>query len=96
MISSVETTEQGRLVEVRQPVLGLAGRHDRTCWVADAEAIARGIPGARPVFFGNSAQITFGEVPEATRPLWKPSSSPCAARHRAADPGIVKTPWRPS
>jgi pimeloyl-ACP methyl ester carboxylesterase len=50
-----------RLGEVRHPVLVLAGRHDRTCTVAAAEAIAGGIPGAELCVFEASAHMMFIE-----------------------------------
>ena len=42
-------------------MLVLAGRHDRTCTVAAAEAIAGGIPGAELCVFENSAHMMFIE-----------------------------------
>jgi proline iminopeptidase len=54
-----------RLGEVAHPVLVLVGRHDRTCSVGAAEAIARGIPDAELVVFENSAHMTFIEEQEA-------------------------------
>jgi proline iminopeptidase len=56
---------EARLGEVRHPVLVLAGRHDRTCSVPAAEAIASGIPDAELVVFENSAHMTFVEEPDA-------------------------------
>ena len=50
--------------EVTQPVLVLAGRFDRTCAVAGAEAIAAGIPNAELVVFEESAHMTFVEENE--------------------------------
>jgi pimeloyl-ACP methyl ester carboxylesterase len=50
-----------RLGEVTHPVLVLAGRYDRTCTVAAAEAIAGGIPGAELCVFENSAHMAFIE-----------------------------------
>jgi pimeloyl-ACP methyl ester carboxylesterase len=50
-----------RLGEIRHPVLVLAGRHDRTCTVAAAEAIAGGIPGAELCVFEASAHMMFIE-----------------------------------
>lgn len=55
---------EDRLGRVTQPVLVLAGRHDRTCSVAAAEAIAAGIPNARLVVFEASAHMTFVEENE--------------------------------
>jgi proline iminopeptidase len=50
-----------RLDRVTQPVLVLAGRHDRTCAVAGAEAIAAGISNAELVVFEESAHMTYVE-----------------------------------
>jgi proline iminopeptidase len=58
---------EDRLPGVRHPVLVLAGRHDRTCSVPAARAIAAGIPGARLVVFERSGHMTFAEEPEAYR-----------------------------
>ena len=52
---------QERLPSVRHPALILAGRHDRTCSVAGAEAIADGIPDAELVVFEDSGHMTFIE-----------------------------------
>jgi proline iminopeptidase len=54
-----------RLGEVTHPVLVLAGRHDRTCSVAAAEAIANGVPNAELVVFENSAHLMFVEEQDA-------------------------------
>jgi proline iminopeptidase len=54
-----------RLGEVSQPVLVLAGRHDRACSVEASMAIASGIPNARLVIFENSAHMAFVEENEA-------------------------------
>jgi pimeloyl-ACP methyl ester carboxylesterase len=56
---------EDRLSQVTQPVLVLSGRKDRTCVVAAAEAIARGIPDARLVVFEHSGHMTFVEENEA-------------------------------
>jgi pimeloyl-ACP methyl ester carboxylesterase len=53
------------LGDVTHPVLVLVGRHDRTCSVAAAEAIARGIPGAELVVFENSGHMTYVEEQDA-------------------------------
>lgn len=50
-----------QLGQVGHPVLVLAGRHDRTCTVAAAEAIAGGIPGAELCVFEDSAHMMFIE-----------------------------------
>jgi proline iminopeptidase len=54
-----------RLGEVSQPVLVLAGRHDRVCSAKAAEATAKGIPGAELVIFEHSAHMTFVEEQDA-------------------------------
>jgi len=54
-----------RLGQVTHPVLVLAGRYDRVCSVAAAEAIAHGIPRAELVVFENSAHMMFIEEEEA-------------------------------
>jgi proline iminopeptidase len=56
---------EDRLGEVSQPVLVLAGRHDRTCSVEAAEVIARGIPWAELVIFEQSGHMTFFEENES-------------------------------
>ncbi len=55
---------EDRLGSVSQPVLVLAGRHDRTCSVEAAEVIARGIPQAQLVIFEQSGHMTFVEENE--------------------------------
>jgi proline iminopeptidase len=50
-----------RLAEVTQPVLVLAGRHDRACSVEAAEAIAAGVPHGALVVFEHSAHMMFVE-----------------------------------
>ncbi len=52
---------EDRLGEVSQPVLVLAGRHDRVCSAKAAEAIAKGIHGAELVIFEHSGHMTFVE-----------------------------------
>jgi proline iminopeptidase len=56
---------EGRLAEVTHPVLVLAGRHDRTCSVAAAEALAAGLPDSELVVFERSGHMTFVEENEA-------------------------------
>jgi proline-specific peptidase len=56
---------EDRLGEISQPVLVLAGRHDRTCSVEAAEAMAAGIPQAELVVFEHSAHFAFAEEPAA-------------------------------
>jgi proline iminopeptidase len=56
---------EDRLGDIPQPVLVLAGRHDRTCVVEAGEAIAGGIDGAELVVFEDSGHLTFAEENEA-------------------------------
>jgi proline iminopeptidase len=58
---------EDRLGGVTHPVLVLAGRHDRTCSVEGARAIAAGIPGAELVVFEHSGHMAFVEEPDAYR-----------------------------
>ncbi len=53
-----------RLDTVVQPLLVLAGRHDRTCSLAGAQAIADGVPDAELVVFDQSGHMTFVEEEE--------------------------------
>ena len=46
-------------------MLVLAGRHDRTCSVAAAQAIADGIPDSELVIFEHSGHMTFVEENDA-------------------------------
>jgi proline iminopeptidase len=55
---------EDRLGGVSQPVLVLAGRHDRTCSVEAAEVITRGIPQAELVIFEHSGHMTYVEENE--------------------------------
>jgi proline iminopeptidase len=55
---------EDRLGEIGHPVLVLAGRHDRTCTVEAAEAMAAGIPNAELVVFEESAHMMFAEEPD--------------------------------
>jgi proline iminopeptidase len=56
---------EDRLGEVTHPVLVLAGRHDRTCSVVAAEAMAAGLPDSELVVFERSGHMTFVEENEA-------------------------------
>lgn len=56
---------EDRLGELAHPVLVLVGRHDRTCSVAAAEAIARGVPGAELVVLEDSGHMGYYEQPDA-------------------------------
>jgi proline iminopeptidase len=58
---------EDRLAGIAHPVLVLGGRHDRTCAIEGAEAIAAGIPGAELAIFYHSAHMTFVEEPDAYR-----------------------------
>ena len=53
-----------RLVEVTQPMLVLAGRHDRVCPAEASERMARLLPRAELHVFEESAHMTFVEEPE--------------------------------
>lgn len=55
---------EDRLPTITQPVLVIAGRHDRTCSMEAAEATARGIRGSELVVFQNSAHMPFVEENE--------------------------------
>jgi proline iminopeptidase len=55
---------EDRLGTVTHPVLVLAGRHDRTCSLAAAEAIAGGIPAAELAVFEDSGHMMFIEEQE--------------------------------
>jgi pimeloyl-ACP methyl ester carboxylesterase len=52
-----------RLPHVPQPVLVLAGRHDRTCVPAGAERIAELVPGSELHVFEQSGHMSFIEEP---------------------------------
>lgn len=52
---------EGRLGDVRHPVLVLGGRHDRTCAIGASEEMARRLPDAELVVFENSAHMMFAE-----------------------------------
>jgi proline iminopeptidase len=56
---------EDRLGDVTQPVLVLAGRHDRTCSVEAAHAIAEGVRQGHLVVFESSGHMTFVEQNEA-------------------------------
>jgi proline iminopeptidase len=56
---------EDRLGDVSQPVLVLAGRHDRVCSAKAAEAIAKGVHGAELVIFEHSGHMTFVEEQDA-------------------------------
>jgi proline iminopeptidase len=55
---------EDRLPEVTQPVLVLAGRHDRVCPAEVSERMARLLPRAELHVFEESAHMTFVEEPE--------------------------------
>ena len=52
---------EDRLGEITQPVLVMTGRHDRTCTVDAAEAIAAGVADAELRIFERSGHMTFVE-----------------------------------
>jgi proline iminopeptidase len=56
---------EDRLGEVAHPVLVLAGRQDRTCPVAAAEAMAEGLPDSELVVFEHSGHMAFIEENDA-------------------------------
>jgi proline iminopeptidase len=56
---------EDRLAEITQPVLVLAGRHDRTCVPEGAEIMATGIPRSELVIFEQSAHMMFVEEHDA-------------------------------
>jgi proline iminopeptidase len=56
---------EDRLAAVTHPVLVLAGRHDRTCSVAAAQAIADATPDSELVIFERSGHMTFVEENDA-------------------------------
>jgi pimeloyl-ACP methyl ester carboxylesterase len=56
---------EDRLGEATQPVLVLAGRHDRTCPVEASWAIAEGVRRGELVVFESSAHMPFVEENEA-------------------------------
>lgn len=59
---------EDRLTEIQQPVLVLAGQHDRTCTVEASEAMARAISKSELVVFEESGHMTFvdANVPRST------------------------------
>jgi len=56
---------EDRLGQVTQPVLVLAGRHDRTCSVEGSAAISSGLPHAEMIVFEHSGHMTYVEENEA-------------------------------
>jgi proline iminopeptidase len=56
---------EDRLKDVPQPVLILAGRHDRTCGIEGSIAMAEGLPNSTLVVFENSAHMTYVEETDA-------------------------------
>lgn len=56
---------EDRLGDVTQPVLVLAGRHDRVCSVEAAQAIAEGVRQGELVVFDSSGHMTFVEENDA-------------------------------
>ena len=56
---------EDRMGDITQPVLVLAGRHDRTCSVVAAQAIVDGVPQAELAVFESSGHMTFVEENDA-------------------------------
>ena len=56
---------EDRLGDVTQPVLTLAGRHDRVCSVEAAQVIAEGVQQGELVVFESSGHMTFVEENDA-------------------------------
>jgi proline-specific peptidase len=56
---------EDRLGDVTQPVLVLAGRHDRTCSIEAAQATAEGLRHGKLVVFESSGHMTFVEENDA-------------------------------
>jgi proline iminopeptidase len=56
---------EDRLRDVTHPVLVLAGRHDRTCPTAAAEAMAAGLPDSELAIFERGGHMTYVEENEA-------------------------------
>jgi len=73
---------EDRLELVPQPVLLLAGRHDRTCVPAAAEAMNVKIPHAEMAIFEHSGHMTFVEENERYLAIVREFLS----RHRAGSP----------
>jgi proline-specific peptidase len=55
---------EAELNGIKRPLLVLAGRHDRTCSIEAAKAIARGVPGSELVVFESSGHLPFVEEQE--------------------------------
>ncbi len=55
---------ESRLADVTQPMLLLAGRHDRVCPVAAAEQMAQLLPNNELHVFEDSAHMSFVEQPD--------------------------------
>lgn len=55
---------EDRLSDIPQRVLVTTGRHDRTCSVEAAEAIANGVPDSELAIFEESGHMTFVEEPD--------------------------------
>jgi proline-specific peptidase len=55
---------EAQLASIKQPLLVLAGRHDRTCSIEAAKGIAGGVPGSEPVIFEGSGHLPFVEEQE--------------------------------
>ena len=55
---------EAQLSCIKQPLLVLAGRHDRTCSIEGAKVIATGVPGSQLVIFEESGHLPFVEERE--------------------------------
>jgi pimeloyl-ACP methyl ester carboxylesterase len=55
---------EAELNRIKQPLLVLAGRYDRTCSIEGADAIARAVPGSELVIFERSGHVPFVEEQE--------------------------------
>jgi proline iminopeptidase len=55
---------EAELNQIKQPVLVLAGRYDRTCSIEGAKAIARAVPSSELVIFERSGHVPFVEEQE--------------------------------
>lgn len=55
---------EAELSGIKQPLLVLAGRYDRTCSIEAAEAIARAVPASELVIFERSGHVPFVEEQE--------------------------------
>jgi pimeloyl-ACP methyl ester carboxylesterase len=66
MLCAREPSVEGRLLELRLPVLLQWGERDRRVPVAFGRRFAEGIPGARLVVYGSAGHLPMEELPEET------------------------------